>query len=492
MPFRWDVLIGTISFLVALSVIMGVVVLRKGRGRSGESYLHGDKKLGPWVAGVTYGLSSIGAFHITGIMESGATLGLISLWFALGSGVAFAVIGGFFARIYRGLNKNTVPAIFAHLFDQKTRIAASIIGIIIMFIFLSLEIQGGGIIIASITGLDLHPALFLFTACALLYVLISGMWQITYINIINSIVMYVFVIVAFILVTLKLPAGWSGVDSFYIGKGLESALQFWPSDVNLLIGFALAYLFAHVFTDSVNHLGLQYVLNAADAGTARKTAFIAVLINAPFAFFTVSFGLASRTLPEIAAIGPKMSGPAMLLSFLPPFVIVLLLGSFLFVVLSTWAACTMGISQIVINDFFLHFSNKTDAEKKKTTPWLSRVLIVVLALLALIPAYFLPHVILTGLFVFTFGIPLFVMMVTGLFWKRNSNVAFATMIAGAIGTFVWEYTSLSVLLSAPEWFSTPYFTLVISVILGLGLTAVLPGKPGLLVKNRVAASTKAV
>lgn len=146
----------------------------------------------------------------------------------------------------------------------------------------------------------------------------------------------------------------------------------------------------------------------------------------------------------------------------------------------------MGISQIVVNDFYQLFSKSPEAAKQRAVPLLSRIIIVVAAVGSIIPAFIMPHMLLAALFVFTFGIPMFVMMVTGLFWKRNSNVAFITLIVAIIASFIWEYSGLGVLLGTPGWFNSVYLTLVISVILGVGLTAVLPGKPGLLTKKRVA------
>lgn len=152
----------------------------------------------------------------------------------------------------------------------------------------------------------------------------------------------------------------------------------------------------------------------------------------------------------------------------------------------------MAISQIIINDVYLLLTKADDSQKQRTVPWLSRILIIVAGVGSVIPAYFLPHILLAGIFVFTLGIPLFIMMVSGLFWKRNSDAAFITMVVGIIVTFVWEYSGLATLLGTPGWFNSVYMTLFVSVILGVGLTALLPGKPGLLRKKRVDAVTESV
>jgi len=475
---RWDILMGIVIYVIAISVIIGIIVLKKGKGWTGDSYLYGDKKIGPLLSGVTLGVASIGALNITGFMENATTLGIVTLWFVVAVGMQYAVLATFFASIYRKLGFNTIAEILYNLFDKKTRVIASLIGLVICFGILSLETIGGAIMLSTITSIDLRMCLFLFMICALVYLLISGMWQIAYLNIINTVIMYVSLIIAFIFVTVKLPAGWSGVDAFFAGQGLTHALSFWPSDVNLLLGFAFAFVIAIIFTDTTDQGKMQYVLTAADPDTARKASFIAMLVNTPCGFFTVAFGMAAWSISEFASYGPKLSGPVMLLTYLPTVLVVILFAAIIVIVLSTWARFSMGLSQIVINDFYLAFSKASD--KGRLIPLYSRLLIVIGGLAALIPAYFLPHLLMAGLFLLSLGIPLFTMMVIGLFWKRNSTAAFLTMLISIIVSFIWEYSNIAILIGMPGWFGTTYILLVIAVIFGVGLTAILPGEKGLL------------
>ncbi|HHU75393.1 MAG TPA: sodium:solute symporter family protein [Firmicutes bacterium] len=478
---RWDILTGVLVYIIGLSIIIGIFVLRKGLGKSGDSYLYGDKKLSPWLAGVTMGVSAIGALHCAGYMESAATFGILTFWYTVPTGFYFIILGCFLAAVYRKMGFNTIQEIFANIYDLKTRVMTSIIGMVFCFALLSLETQGGAIITAIVTGIDVHTALIFFMICALIYLLISGMWQVTYLNIVNTILMYAAVVAAFIIVTLKLPAGWAGVDAFYNSQGLSDFLSFWPKDLNLILGFALAITIGQTLTVLTDQGVVQYILATKDTTSAKKSSFIALLVNTPFAFFTIAFGLAAWTIPQFAAEGPKMAGMTMLLTYLPTFVVILVLAAFLIAVLSTWARCTMGISQIIVNDLYLVLSKSPN--KHKAVPFLSRLLIVVVGAAAIIPAFYLPHMLLAGLFIFALGIPLVVMMVIGLYWKRNSNVAFYTMIVSLVACFVWEYTGLPAALGAPEWFGATYLSLVITLVLGVGLNLLIPGEKGFLVRE---------
>jgi SSS family solute:Na+ symporter len=115
-------------------------------------------------------------------------------------------------------------------------------------------------------------------------------------------------------------------------------------------------------------------------------------------------------------------------------------------------------------------------------------MILIPGIAAFVPAYSLPNILFTGIFGFGLGIPAFVMMALGLFWKRNATAAAITMWVTFLASFVWEFTSLRAAVGLPGWFATPYMALILSLVLGLGLTAALGGKPGLVRKEATGAA----
>ena len=107
-----------------------------------------------------------------------------------------------------------------------------------------------------------------------------------------------------------------------------------------------------------------------------------------------------------------------------------------------------------------------------------RIMIVIVGILAIVLCNFQPTVVTTINWIFTWGVPLFVMLVIGLCWKRNTTATMITMFVSWIANIVWVTCGLQERLGMVN-FHQVYLCMIVSVILGLVLTAVLPGtKPG--------------
>ena len=68
---------------------------------------------------------------------------------------------------------------------------------------------------------------------------------------------------------------------------------------------------------------------------------------------------------------------------------------------------------------------------------------------------------------FSWLVPIFWVVVFGLFWKRNSKVAVTTLVAAWIANSAWSFTSLPQLLNmeqAPNAYVTLAVTLVVGVV----------------------------
>ena len=116
------------------------------------------------------------------------------------------------------------------------------------------------------------------------------------------------------------------------------------------------------------------------------------------------------------------------------------------------------------------------SEKEKTR--VMRIMIVIVGIAAIALSSFQPAVVTTINWIFTWGVPMFVMLVIGLCWKRNTMAAVITYIVSWIANVVWITCGLMEKLDMTN-FHQVYLCTIISVVLGLVLTAVLPGsKPG--------------
>ena len=84
---------------------------------------------------------------------------------------------------------------------------------------------------------------------------------------------------------------------------------------------------------------------------------------------------------------------------------------------------------------------------------------------------------------FSFGIPVFIMGVIGLWWKRSTKASVITFIITWIVVCIWSTFGLQ---NALGWanFHVNYISLIVALIVGVISTAVLPGKKGLFAGKR--------
>ena len=92
-------------------------------------------------------------------------------------------------------------------------------------------------------------------------------------------------------------------------------------------------------------------------------------------------------------------------------------------------------------------------------------------------AAFLPPILAAMNWLFSWLVPIFWVVVFGLTWKRNSTAAVVTLVTAWVANTLWSFTSLPEMMGMANVIS-PYVTLVVTLVVGVGLNLVLPGEPG--------------
>lgn len=174
-----------------------------------------------------------------------------------------------------------------------------------------------------------------------------------------------------------------------------------------------------------------------------------------------------------------MMTPAMLADLLPKPVLMLLMAGFLGVDLSSFAVMSLAPATIVSHDMYtLKNSKATEAQKTKLT----RVLIVVIGIVSVLICNFQPAVVDMVNWSFAFGVPVFVMAIIGLWWKRSPKASVITFIITWIVVCIWSTFGLQTYLGLAN-FHVSYISLIASLVVGVISTAVCKGKKGLFVKQ---------
>jgi SSS family solute:Na+ symporter len=487
---------------VSLYLYMKGKKLAAEGGEGSGAFANAGRSL-PWpVVGASIALAVLGAVHVFGIMEVSWNMGAISVWFSIAHVVLICVICLVTGRFVRRLKVNTIPELIRMLFDDRVALLCVAVIAAQTFAILTMEVQALGIIFNGLTqnAVTTEVGTIIGAAFGLAYVLLAGMKEIGWVNMINTVVMYAGLILATAFLAQYLftgnpydgYSGWDAVGAFFANPpaGVEQPgpvpIEAYPSIFGTggmggsLVTFGIATVVAVTFAQGISQMGLQSTMAAKDEKTVVKSLWVAAPVNGLFGIFTALIGIAAfaavnsgnLNLPA-NAIPAKQAGLALLLDILPAWVVGILVAAFLGAVLSTFAITTLSLGNIFVNDIYLRrHPDASEATKTKYT----RIFIVLAAVVAVLATLNKPEIVNGANWAFAWLAPIFWNVIFALFWKRNGKAAMIVFVVSWICVILWTYTPFRLAIGA---IPIPYLTLAISVVLGAILTAVLPGsKPG--------------
>jgi Na+/proline symporter len=199
----------------------------------------------------------------------------------------------------------------------------------------------------------------------------------------------------------------------------------------------------------------------------------------------VILALVGMAIPAVAISGAKPAVPELALMALPPWLVGLLMISLLSATLSTTAILILAASHITVHDIFKRAINPKMSDSAFLM--LTRAMIFICTILVIIPALRDPEILPLLYWIFSFAIPVFGVYLIGMLWKVNSVTAWITILAGYAAAFLWTFAAPPWL---PEYLSlNVYPTTFATLLFGVVLNLILPGKPGYL-RQLKAASQK--
>lgn len=468
-----------------LVVILGCAVWLKIKEKkqaaapTDEDFALGGRNMGVIVLAPTIALTVLGSAHITGVFEMSYNMGAIAIWFSLAH-VIMIVVACFGTGLWvRRLGVVTVPQIIKDMYGPGVAIAVSCVMAGQVWGVLTLECQGLGIVVSSLTGWNITQAVIVGGILGILYVVFAGMKQVGAVNVINATIMYIGLIIATIYVASKLPGG----NFDFIEEAIpnsEGGAEFMLSifgNADLMITFAVGNIIAVTFCQSISQMLMQTMMSAKDEKTIKKSVWLAAPLNGMFGVFAVILGLAARALPEYAQYGAKLAATNMLVDMLPMWIAALLLAALLAAILSTFAMTALTSATIWVHDIYKGYINP-DADEKKLAN-MTRVLIIVLSAAALAVSVALPEILNAINWVFAWIVPVFWIVVFGLFWKRNNKVAGTALAVSWIFNVIWSLTPLPANIGGfIGGLTNPYVTLILSLVILIIGNLACKGEPG--------------
>ena len=471
------ILIAVLVYEVAIILGIGLWLAKRSASQTrqdGDFALAGRGLPVPVVA-ITLALTVLGTAHILGIFELAWTLGAVAIWFSIAHVILLVMVCLSTGLWVRRLGLTTLPEILELLYGRGTRLLVSCTMAGVVFGILTLETQGIGIIIASMTGWSIRNGAVVGAILGIFYVVFAGMREVGWLNLVNAIVMYVGLILATIFLAFRLPGGnYDSVANYYNSSGNEFMLSIYGTP-EIFFSFALGTTIAVVFSQGISQMLMQPCMAAESERTIRKALWIAAPVNGIFGIFAVVIGLTAKTVPEFAELGPKVAATAMLVNYLPQWLAALLLASFLAAILSTFAMTSLAPATIFGVDIYKNLFRPQASENEMAR--VIRITIVVLAVIAVSVAAFLPPILAAINWLFSWLVPVFWVVVFGLFWKRNSAIAVWTLLLAWAANSAWSFTALPQMLNMAN-VPNAYVTLAVTFALGIVGNLVTRGQPG--------------
>ena len=462
---------------------------KKEKAEAAGDFVTAGRDLPTVIVGVSLALAVLGAVHVFGIMEMAWGLGAAAVWFSIAHVTLLCVVCLCTGRWVRRMKVSTVPEMLEKLFDKRLALVCTCVIAGQTFAILTMEVQALGIIVSTLTfnAVSIQMGAIIGGVIGIFYVILAGMKEIGYVNLINTIVMYIGLILAVLFLSGAMPGGWEGVENYYKAADMDYMLSVFGGP-GVFITFGISNIIAVTFAQGISQMGLQSAMAAKNEKTIVKSLWVAAPVNGLFGVFTAGIGVAAKALYESGeltlanpALAAKTAGATMLIEFLPTWLVGWLLAAFLGAVLSTFAITTMGLGALFSqNVYTLKNPNATPEQKTRIV----RLFIVITGVVAMAVSSYLPAIINGAIWSFAWLCPIFWCVVYALFWKKSPKAVGITFGVAWIIILVWTYTPIPHALGLSA-VPLPYVTLGVSWIVGLIAHAVCEGDMGYFKKQKL-------
>ena len=493
---HFGILFAVIIYEIVTIVGVGLYLSRKEKkqAKEAESFALAGRGLSTAHVGVTLALTMLGSAHIWGTTENAYSMGGIAIWFGIACTVMMVVITQCTGPWIRRIGVTTVPDLFGAFYGPKTRTLVACVMAPLVFGCLCLETQCIAVTFQALTGWSYTAGAIVGGIFGILYVLLAGMKEVSWLNMINAVIMYIGLIVTFVASFFYLPENWAEIEGAVVASGSGWMTSIFGNP-DLIVGFAIPSILCCTLFQGISQMGLQTAIAARDAKTVKKSLWLAGPVNGLFCIIPALLGIAALVLDTAgilsgdgSRLGAMLAAPAMIVQYMPSWVVWLVMASFLGALLSTFAMTSLCPATIFAHDLYGGLYKPEATEKEKTR--ITRIVIVIVGVAAICLCNFQPHVVNTINWIFTWAFPMFVMCIISLFWKRSALAAVITMFCAWAGIIIWTTFGLQTALGATAVHGA-YVSLGISVVVGLILTAALPGKPGFFKEQKQKAAAAA-
>ena len=384
-----------ILLVVFFGVMLGVGFYCRKNATDVNGFVLGGRSVGPWLTAFAYGTSYFSAVIFVGYAgQFGWKFGIASTWIgignaAIGSLLAWAILGRRTRIMTQHLGSATMPQFFGQRFDSKSlKIGASVITFLFLIPYTASLYNGLSRLFGMAFNIDYSVCIVLMSVLTAIYVIAGGYMATAINDFIQGIIM-IFGIVVVIAAVLKTQGGFMEALQG-LAQVSDETVSTMPGAFNSFFGPDPLNLLFVVILTSLGTWGLPQMVQKFYAIKSESDIKKGMIISTVFAilvaggcYFLGGFGRMFSDRVDIAVGGFDSIIPAML-SGLPDILIALVVILVLSASMSTLSSLVMTSSSTLTIDFLKGNFIKEMSDKRQVL--MMRVLVVVFIIISAVIA----------------------------------------------------------------------------------------------------------
>ncbi|ARF55702.1 sodium:solute symporter family protein [Streptomyces gilvosporeus] len=417
-------------------VVLGIGFAARRSVKTSLDFFLSGRSLPAWVTGLAFVAANLGATEILGMAATGAQYGVAVVhWYWIGAIPAMVFLGLVMMPFYYRSRVRSVPEFLLQRFDRSAHLLSSVLFAFAAILIAGVNLYALSIVVEALLGWPQWVAIVVAGLFVLAYITIGGLSSAIY----NEVLQFFVILAALIplcIIGLKRVGGWGGLShslesshghnflTAWGGTGIGDANPLGANWLTIILGLGFVLSFGYWTT---NFAEVQRALSAKNLSAAQRTPLIAAFPKMFIVFLVMIPGLVA------AVLVPKLGGPGSGLTYndaipylmqelLPNGVLGIAVTGLLAAFMAGMAANVSSFNTVFTYDIWAKYV-KTDREDGYYLRF--GRLITAIGVLASIGTAFIASSFsnimgyLQTLFSF-FNVPMFVVFIIGMFWKRAS------------------------------------------------------------------------
>lgn len=406
-----------ILFITLAVVLSGIIIFSYilGRNKKGaENWYVGGRALPIYVQIGTQFATVMGGAVIVGLVGTAYSSGWSTLTYGLLTMVGFIPFL-FMAKWLRNSEFETMPDIIRKIYSNHPvlMILTILSTLIVPFGWMITQLVGFGRIFSTITGIDGAVMIVIFAVISLAFVLPAGMTSVAWTDFIFGCAMLIGAVIAFFM-------------AMNLGGGFGTVIENTPDEISDfpagLVGVGMGTVMFWIFGVMPGNLTNQQLYQRIYAADTAKNATISIGVTAVLfalaTFWSSTIGLTVRSL------NPGLDNPenatGWFLTQTPDWFLILFAVFIVATIMSTLSSAVQSVVVTITKDIYTNYINPDIKDKQLVR--ISRIVSVVVLLIAVSLAIFYPQALGWIVASFAYSVSALLVPILGGFILRDKNV----------------------------------------------------------------------